>query len=203
MKTNKTLFRMLLTPFYWIAGAKSLVLGLIVMGLTAFICSLNGMSFDGALDAHITGLRGNLPMHIYFQLSTWIIFSILFMLTIKIFSNTKFRLIDILGTVAMSQIPLILVALWGFTPMAKVLTLDPENVTNMIQVLRENMLTLIINSLAMLLPLIWSLFLKYNAFSVCGNTKGAKAVLIFIGILILAEITSKVLNSIVLPFILS
>ena len=49
---NNRLSQWLFNPFTFVAGLKALLLGLIIISLSAFICSLSNTHFDGVLDVY-------------------------------------------------------------------------------------------------------------------------------------------------------
>lgn len=175
MKTNKTPIK-IFNPFHWIAGSQALSIGIVGMLIIALLSSYSGVFFDGAIDIHLSTTKGNFPLHLYFQMSTWLLFSLLIYIAIRICSSTTPRVIDVLGTVAMSQLPLVLASLWGLAPFAKVGEFDPTmNLEQLTAYLSENILPLSLNIVVMMIIILWSLILKYNAFAVCGNAKGGKS----------------------------
>jgi hypothetical protein len=166
----------LFNPFTYIAGLKSLLIGWLLMLLTAFIASYSGAHFDGALDVH--GSLKVMPAWIFFieQLIAWGSLVITFYLSGFFFSSSSVRFIDVAGTTALARAPLIIVAILHFAISTPAIT--PLYIGT---------------SLIELLFIIWMIALLFNAFKVSCNIKGNKAVIVFIVSLIVAEIISKVI----------
>ena len=183
----------LFNPFIYVAGSKSLYIGWALMILTALIGSISHTRFDGILDVHSVISSG----YVYFaeQLVVWGTLVIFFYAAGRIFSSSQVRLIDVAGTMALARWVMILAALAGFgidahetAAMAK---LPPKE---MVQAIKSSM---IIVAIAQLCAIVWMVALMFNAFRVSCNLKGEKATLIFIVVLIAAEVVSRYLLSFV------
>ena len=170
---NNKLFQ----PFIYIAGIKSLVVGIIALAVTAFIGSLSLTHFDGAIDMH-SGY--STPVYIYFleQLINWASLVLFFYIAGMFFSRSSVRLIDVAGTMAMARWPLLPAAVAGFGMHIKQPVL--ANITPGI----------ILFSLLGLVFIIWMIALLYNAYSVACNIKGRKGIVVFIITLLIAEVAS-------------
>jgi len=163
-------------PFERVAGWWALMIGVVIMALTAIFGKINGIAFDGVLDVQ----PGSFGFSASFAMQA-VVFLALF-LTMWIagvcFSKSRLRVIDIAGTMALARAPMLLFAIICFMPVT------PAG-------LYGNIPRLIIFSLICILFAIWMIALMYNAYSVSCNLKGSKAVLSFIGALLVAEIISK------------
>lgn len=177
----------LFNPFTYVAGFKALVIGFIIMAITLVTAFYSNTHFDGAIDAHI-GLQATFPLFVYEQLIAWGSVVFIFFLTGLILSGTRFRFIDIAGTVALARAPMLLVAIAGFIPALH--NAKPGHIDN----------TVIALGLVLIFPIIWFIALLYNAFTTSLNLKGTKAIVGFIVALIMAEILSLSLNHFIQPF---
>jgi len=203
MKNKTTITTWLFNPFTYIAGAKALVLGLMVIALLSVLGYLGNTHFDGVLDIHLgdaTG-TGSYLIHAFYQLSTWVLLTAVFYITARIVSRSETRLIDIAGTMALSQAPLIIAALLGFIPSIHFSMGDLSQVTvaDMMNVLAENAVPLAVGAIVFMVFTIWSVVLKYKAYSVSANIKGAKAWMSFAVGLLVCEVLSKILLYFVSP----
>jgi hypothetical protein len=182
-------------PFTRIAGIKAFLLGIIVVILTALICFFSHAHFDGVLDAHFSG-NGN--MFQYFKegfidlASVIIVFYILGLIV----AGTRFRFIDMAGTMAFARIPVI------FTPIFA-LVFSPEKFTHYmlytflhkgepVTISTLDIFSFIITTLITILMVIWMIALMWNAFRICMNSNKPKIVVTFIIGIILAEVISKI-----------
>ena len=202
MKNNNSIAVWLFTPFRFIAGTKALIIGLVVMLLLSILGYLSNTHFDGALDIHYGCLTIDtlyLP-HILYQLVGWGLLTLVFYLTARIVTKSSIRLIDIAGTMALSQAPLIFAALLGFIPSFHICIGDINtiNMGEMMAVLKENAVMMTVAGLVTMLFAIWSIVLKYNAYSVSANIKGVVGGISFAIALIVAEILSKIVLYIIL-----
>lgn len=173
----------LYNPFLHIAGLQALILGSIIMFITAIGAYYSNIHFNGAIDAHF-GPRKDFMIYILEAVVAWSCPVIVFYLLAFALSSSKFRLIDIAGTMAVARMPMLLIVVMAFLSKGYIQTLKPNAVDNLVMAIE----------LLMLLPVIWMITLMYNAFVISFNLKGAKAIGGFIGGLILAEAVSILLN---------
>lgn len=196
MKNDKKMIQYLFTPFKFIAGTKALIAGLGVMLLLSILGYLSNTHFDGALDIHYgCSTSGSLYLHhAFYQLLDWVLMTLVFYIAARIVAKSSIRLIDIAGTIALSQSPLIFAALLGFIPSFHLCfgDLDTTNIAEVITMLQENIVTLFVAGITTMIFIIWSIILKYNAYSVSANVKGIIGGVSFAIALIIAEILSKI-----------
>ena len=172
MKSN---WKWIYNPFEKVAGLPALMIGVAVIALTAVIGKINHVAFDGILDVH--------PISLSFTAS-FVIQAVDFLslfLTMWIagvsFSKTKLRAIDVAGTMALARTPMLLLAVICFLPIVPTGLYDIPY--------------MIFFSILCILFAIWMIALMYNAYSVSCNLKGTKAIVSFVGALLIAEIVSK------------
>ena len=171
----------LFNPFTYIAGNKALILGWLIMLLTAVIAFFSNTHFDGVLDCHY-GARLPFYVSIVEMLVDWGSLSISFLVMSFFLSKTNVRYVDILGTLALSRWPLVFVAIVGlFITVPAVDKADPLSALTP---------SVIIGGLISLPFIIWAVALMYNAFTTSCHLKGSKAVVGFIFGLLLAEALS-------------
>ena len=184
-------------PFRYIAGAKSLAIGVLLMLALSVLCYFSDTYFSGALSAqYLTRNYMGMPyiLHICYLFSGWVILSVIAYFAARLMSKTPTRFIDMAGTLALSKAPLLFFALMGFIPSIHI---DIDMNANM-----EQMMDGINSVIVPILPLlfvslvfvIWYIALMYNAYSTCSNLKGGKAVLSFIAVLIVAEVLVYILG---------
>ena len=173
----KPKIKFLINPFERIAGWQALTIGIAVMALTAVVGKINHVAFDGALDSH----PGTFSLSISFIMQVVAFISIFLSMWLAgvLFSKAKLRAIDIAGTMALARAPMLLFAVVCFLPIAPASLYDIPN--------------LIISNIINIPLLIWMVALMYNAYSVSCHLKGSRAVISFIGAVIVAEILSKLI----------
>ncbi|MDF1683687.1 MAG: hypothetical protein P1U36_03420 [Legionellaceae bacterium] len=103
---SKQNLSLLVNPFQKIAGVQALMFGLIIMLVVSFLSAIGAGSLSissaGIVHNKTTGLSLTQLTYQYFAL--WLIFSLGFALTAKLFRK-KIRLIDFLGTFAFAYYP--------------------------------------------------------------------------------------------------
>lgn len=168
----------LINPFERIAGWQALIIGMVVMALTAVIGKLNHVTFDGALDVHAnTGTTFSFSAAFAMQAIALLSLSIIMWITGIIFSKSKVRIIDVAGTISLARTPMLILAIICFLPVV------PNSLFDFPR---------LIIFVIIIIPLyIWMIALMYNAYSVSCHLSGSRAVISFIGALVVAEIVSK------------
>lgn len=167
----------LINPFERIAGWQALLIGVVVMALTAVIGKINNVAFYGSLYVNpITPF--SFPVAFAIQAVNYIPLFLTMWLAGVYFSKSKIRAIDVAGTMALTRIPMLLLSVVCFLP------ITPASLYDM---------TRMIVFLLFCIPIIiWIVALMYNAYSVSCNLKGSRAILSFIGALFVAEIISRI-----------
>lgn len=202
---NRSLTSWLFTPFRFIAGSKALVIGIVVLALLSILGYFGNVHFGGIIGPSIADSSSESPyiLHACYQLSAWISMTLVFYITARLVSKTSVRLIDIAGTMAVSQAPFILVALFGLFPDVHLHIGDPNtvNIPEIMQVVKDNIGMIATISIISILVMVWSIILKYNAYSVSANIKGVIGGVSFTIAIIICEILSRLINYIVINLI--
>lgn len=197
MKTS--LKTILINPFEIIAGTKALLIGLGLILLTGVLGYFSNICFDGIIDMHFADNKLTFLYHLTEGIINWVLASIILFLAGAIFSKTRYRLIDIFGTIALSRWPLSLLSFFSLFVahqkvnnyiLWKVTGKEPEVFVAIGELIAFGFLVFLI-----ILVLIWMIKLMYNAYSISFNLKGQKAIFSFIVALFIAEIVSKFLIS--------
>lgn len=200
---SKPIVDRLFRPFKFIAGTQALIAGIIVMALVSVLAWQSNVHFDGAIDIHL-GKSAPYLVHAIYQITTWLTLTLVFYATARIVSKSETRLIDIAGTMALSQAPLILAALWGFIPGMQIDfgDINSMNLEELTLMLKDNIGILTLNVIALMIPTIWAIILKYNAYTVSANVKGMMAVISFVAAILVCEIISKIVLYLIIPLLL-
>ena len=162
----------LLNPFERIAGLKALAFGIVGMIVSTFLSYYSGWHYHGLL--HF----GPAPNPAWWcfaveHVVVWLVPAILFYLGGLLLSRSRIRPVDVLGTVAFAQIPLIIMTLFEFLPpmqnMAKidVNTMSPVEMMN-----QPGFIFAMWLSLVAMIFLIWALVWMFQALKVSCNLKG-------------------------------
>lgn len=184
----------LFNPFVYIAGGKALVLGLAGIFLAGFFGAFTNTHFDGVLDTH-TGAGAPLWLFLAEGVVDWLCLGLVLLIAGRIISRTSFRTIDLLGTQALARWPAILIALAtlpkGFARFSNSI-LEQIRDGKTIAFNTVDAVTFLIAVGVMLVLVIWMVALMYRSFSVSCNVAGGRAIGVFIGGVIVAEILSKI-----------
>ena len=184
----------LFNPFRFIAGFKTLLLGLAIILISAFVGSFSNTHFDGVLDVH-TGLKA--PLWLFFAegLIDWVCMVIPLFFFGLIVSRSSFRTIDVFGTQALARWPYLITAVVMLPDanqrviayiMSKLIQTAPAVAISYIDVF-----IFVFAMILAILMLIWMVALMYRAYAVSCNVKGTGAIITFIVSLIGAEVLSK------------
>jgi hypothetical protein len=183
-------------PFTHIAGMKAFAIGLPVILLSSALGYLSHTHFDGVLDAHMSDY-GTIYNYITEGLIDFICLFVTFYITGIIISGSHFRFIDLMGTLSLSRAPLIIIALAGFImPQQKVLDYVFYTFLNKgtpVSITAFDVIGFIVGIIIIILVMIWTVALMFNAYKICVNKKGAKLIVSFIIALFISEVISKIL----------
>jgi hypothetical protein len=174
----------LFNPFIRIAGTRALIMGLLMMAITAVVCYYSTTHFDGVIDAH-TGRATRMYVYFIEPLVDWGLVTLLFYIAGKIFSRSSIRFIDVAGTQALARWVMLFTAAIGFFVVA------PDTAHGVDELVKSIQPSMIIIGLVEMVFAIWMIALMYNAFTISCNLKGGKAIGIFIVTLLAAEILSS------------
>jgi uncharacterized membrane protein YwzB len=194
------MIRKLINPFNYIAGAKSLLIGLAMIFITSLTGYYSNTFFPDILSVK-TGVELTFKVSLLFNIVNWLSISLLLYIASLIFSKSSVRFIDLFGTQALARSPYLLAALLGFSKsinrlgeyfLWKYLSIgEPTDISSLEMTIAVVLLTLIV------IISIWMITLMYNAFKVSSNIKGGKSVTIFIIVFILSIILSAFVNNLI------
>src|SRR6056297_3020562 len=109
----------IINPFKYVAGYKSLFIGLLFLIGSAVINYYENIHFDGIIDIHYNSYGGIL---LYFGegIFNWLLLALLLYLGTKIVGNLSYRSIDLFGTQLFARIPFFFASLlYVITPIRK------------------------------------------------------------------------------------
>jgi hypothetical protein len=170
--------KILYNPFTVIAGFKSLLIGLVVLIFTTILAYITGTHFNGLLNIDFAKDSAYWVFMIESSIN-WLLISFFFYLSGIILSNSKIRIIDVMGTALMSRIPIILTPIIRLIPVFK-------------SFMEQSWQYYIIIGVY-LFSLVWTVVLNYNAFKISCNLKDNRLNITFILSLVLAEVGTKLI----------
>lgn len=152
-----TTMEIIYNPFEKFAGARALMLGLMGILTASILAAINGTHFTGMFSAIYTVSTGwYVP---FFELMLiWIPLTVISALYCQFFGSSHYRLIDVIGTIAFSMVPYVVISAGGFI---RLLPMGAE--------LQMTLMVIFIY-----LSLVWSLMLIFHALRVSGNLKQQK-----------------------------
>ena len=191
MKTDwrVVLFR----PFEKIAGGKALLWGVLGLIVSTILSLWSDLHYHKLL--HYGGAPNNLIwVYAVERLVVWLIPAILFLFGGLILSKSKVRLLDVVGTTAFAQLPLLGVTISNFLTPKELLTLDPSSIT----IDEYNTLltfSAVLASLLMVLFVTWMMIWMFNALKVSCNLKSTTLVLWYIFAVLGGDILCRIIIS--------
>ncbi len=191
----------LINPFRYIAGYKSLTIGLLIIFCTSLVSAFSHKHFPDIISVKTSPGYPFLYLLIE-NTSIWIVFStILYVLSIS-FSKSAVRFVDIFGTQAFARLPYFLVSFVGFSGSLKLF--NQHILWTALQRGEPVDLSILDATIAVLLLVftllmtVWVILLMFNAFKVSSNIKGSRLFLLFIvsviGSTIISHYTSSYLT---------
>lgn len=178
-----------INPFIYLAGAKALIIGVSGILLSGVVAYFTNTHFDGVLDIHYGAGK---PFWVFLSvgLVNWIVVAFTLGIAAVILSGTRFRIIDLLGTLAVARIPFILTTLIP-------LFYEPNRLLDLLEgtipLSTSDIFGITISGLIALIVIIWVITWTYQAYTHTANLKGSKAVSSFIIALIVATVIDKII----------
>jgi len=182
--------QLLFRPFEKYSATQLIVVGLLFTILGTWGATQFNGRYDGALDYHVVRscLRGQAILDNLINISCLFIF--IYLAGKIIYPKT--RIIDSLSTSIFGRIPMYLLPFLNFDG-ALPSDVDPSSKAELMAHLSKHVVPLIFFAIISILFIVWYVALLYNGYKTASNAKGGKAIWIFVGALILAEIASKTL----------
>lgn len=182
----------LFNPFRYLAGTKSLILGLIFIVSTVFLLYSGGLIQDSYL--HIAPTEATIWGILLMQLLWWIVPALLYYVGGLLLSRSHIRTVDVLGTTAFAQLLLIPMVAPMLLPSVKNgMESVLQAVQQGLQPVMSDMIGLMISGIVTTLFLVLFYVWNYNAFAISCNVRGAKAIIYFIAVQILVTIMGALL----------
>jgi hypothetical protein len=201
---HKSVWTWLFNPFIFIAGGRSLLLGIASILAAGIIGSFSNSHFNGVLDLH-SGRATLFWIYISEGLVAWLVLANVLFAFGKITSKTSFRMLDLFGTQAMARWPTLIsvLVLWpkpvrsASERFGKFILSSLVSSTKPAQLATSDVVIFILTTLVAILMTIWFIVLAYRSYSISCNIKGGKAIGTFIAGLLIAEILSIILMPII------
>ncbi len=165
------------------------------MGLLAgWMASLSNSHFDGILDFH-TGRPASLWVILSEGIIDWLIMALLVLAAGALVSRSSFRVIDVLGTQALARFPTLFIAPMGLLIVSNEFMAQlRDNPSGIGELAARHTTDYVLFNVILAVTIvmsIWMVYLVYKAFSVSCHVQGARAIVTFIGVIIIGELASK------------
>jgi hypothetical protein len=190
--------KLIFNPFERFRENQLLISGFAITALGSVLGYIFKARFDGVLDLHfVDSVLWFSPF--FDNIINIVCASAVFFLAGYII-NKKTRFVDVLVFSIIARAPLYLLT---FFNAGGIMSSLGEKVTNNIKTNPLNalegsdLMTLIIFGLLSIIFIIWHVTLLYNGYRVASNAKGVKAIILFILAILVAEIISKILISLI------
>ena len=186
----------LFNPFIKYSEKQLLLVGLLFTIVGSLAGYYLNARFDGALDMHIGRSATMATVFSDNAISIISLFIPLYLLALYI--NNKTRIVDILNTILVARLPIYLITLSNAGKFISQIEqkIDVNNPSS-INLESTELIVIIITALLSLLFLVWYIALLYNGFKVACNAKTVKHNILFGVALLVAEILSKTIISII------
>ena len=192
------MIKLLFNPFERYSEKQLLVTGITASIIGCFLAFNFNARFDGILDLHFVK-KNTIIQPIIDILIDFFCLTILLFLIGK-YSNSKTRFIDIITTTLISKIPFYILLFQNINNFSFQITdkLTKSLLTknySIETITSSEMVYLVATGILNLAFVIWSVILLFNGFKIATNAKTTKPILLFIVIIILSELISKILIS--------
>jgi len=174
--------KLLFNPFTRIAGAKSLIIGLIALFITSFLAYLTGTHFFGF---YIMPTKdSNLWIYLAENISNWVFISVFLFIAGLVLSKSKIRAVDIFGTTLLSMILLMIVPVVRLIPA--------------LQAFVAASFAMFVFIFLSIISVIWTIALLFNAYKVSCNLKNEKLIVSFIVCMVLSLVGTQMFLSLII-----
>lgn len=192
--------KIVFNPFEKHSEITLLIFGLTLTILGSFIGYLMKARFDGIIDMRLVENISLIEPFLDNLLNTLSLFVLFFILGKSI--NKKTRWVDILSASIIARIPFYILPLFNIGGFLEKITerllesIDLENLNSPPAISISDMLAMLLFAGIGIVCLCWFIALFWNGFRVATNTKGTKNIILFVIMLIVAEVISKFLIAI-------
>ena len=182
-------FKLLLNPFYKVAGWKAVFIGLIFVCATTLLGYLSNTTFFGIEVKYVHSVTIGRAFALH-GAGLGVYFVVMYLVSVILARGVRMQ--DILGTVMLSRYPLIFAAIPGFfitLPDIDFMNPTPAHFSEMLHLLTPTLL----GAVFMMIFSIWSLVVMYNGFKTSTGLKGARCGVGYALTIIIAEIVTLLL----------
>ena len=191
----------LFNPFRYIAGVRSLLVGILILLATAIVGFFSHTHFPDLISVKV-GVHFPMGYFVLQSLANWLVFSVILYLLALLFSSSSVRIVDIFGTQALARFPYLIAAFISFSgsmdKFGKYVQWSMMHQGNEVSLSTLDMVVAITLILMTLLLTVWMIVLMVNAFRVSANLKGTKLTVTFLVAIIVSMIITVLANKFLL-----
>jgi hypothetical protein len=189
---GRKLFSWLTNPYQKVAGFKALGIGGLIIVVISYFGSIAQVYFSGLLGILNASIIKNQKIGtdfvflLYQNIMIWLVMSLLYCLAIRIYQKKNVRMIDVLGTVALSRYPYLLLTAF----VATIRTLNPSfmNISLESGLALDLSLLSICFSSVVILCVIWHIATYFYALKESSGLNGRQLWISFIVSMLVGEV---------------
>ena len=180
-------------PFEKVAGWKAFGIGIVVSAITTIVGYFGDTVFYGISVKVIPNITWGMAFSLQ-ALGLAVTVAIMYIAALLFAKRVRFQ--DILGTVTLAKYPLILMSLLSLIFGSKLASIDVNKIINN-EITFTDYNLLFVFGIISIIVMVWVIALLYNAFKVSTNLKGVKCGVLFTVIILISEIVTMVLVSVI------
>jgi hypothetical protein len=189
---------LLVNPFALVAGWQALAVGLVVIAGTAAVAVYGRVHYDGVMDLHVSPAPAPAWLYAFEPIMDWLVVAGVFWAAGRIFSRSRQRVLDYFGTTALGRLPYLIAGVLWTPPllgglMTPILAFKGpmEDLPRQLQSM-HGLPWLVVGSMVTLGLIVWLAVANYFALSQSSGLKSGRAIGVFLGAAVVAEIVSKI-----------
>jgi len=180
-------------PFEKVAGWKAFGIGIVILSITTIVGYLGDTVFYGVSVKVVPNITWTLAISLQ-ALGLAVTVVVMYIAALLFAKHVRFQ--DILGTVTLSKYPLILMSFLSLAFGNKIASIDIDKFINNEVTFSDYNLLLAFGIISIIL-LVWSITLLFHAFKISTNLKGVKCGVLFAVIMLISEIITYVLITVI------
>ncbi|MDR0231166.1 MAG: hypothetical protein LBI82_03500 [Dysgonamonadaceae bacterium] len=180
-------------PFEKVAGWKAFGIGIVILSITTIVGYFGDTVFYGISVKVVPNITWILAISLQ-ALGLAVTVAVMYIAALLFAKHVRFQ--DILGTVTLSKYPLILMSFLSLAFGRKLASIDIDKFINNEVTFSDYSLLLVFGVISIIL-LVWSITLLYQAFKISTNLKGVKCGVLFAVVMLISEIITYVLITVI------
>ncbi len=187
----------LVNPFTYVAGWQALGWGLLVLAATIAVAVTGRIHYDGVADMHISPVAALEWFYAFEPVADWLIVAVVFWLAGTLFSRSRQRAIDYFGTTALARLPYLIAGLLWMPSLLGRFAEPLSKMAGAAEQIPEQFMSLpglgwFVTGVMLTVALaVWLAVINYFALKESSGMRHGRAMGVFIGAAIVAEIVSK------------